>query len=87
MTPHYDAYLAVGAALFVLGAIGFVTRRNLILMMLSAEMMLSHLGLARSAAALRNAVAAVLKAGKPRTPDLGGTATTVQVTEALLALL
>lgn len=40
MTPSYDAYLAVGAALFVLGAIGFVTRRNLILMMLSSEMML-----------------------------------------------
>jgi len=32
--------LAVGAILFALGAIGFLTRRNLILMMLSAEMML-----------------------------------------------
>lgn len=34
-----ERYLAVGAALFVLGAIGFVTRRNLILMVLSTEMM------------------------------------------------
>ena len=33
-------YLAVGATLFVLGMIGFLTRRNLILMFLCAEMML-----------------------------------------------
>jgi NADH-quinone oxidoreductase subunit K len=33
-------YLVVGAALFVLGMIGFLTRRNLILMFLCAEMML-----------------------------------------------
>jgi NADH-quinone oxidoreductase subunit K len=33
-------YLVVGAVLFVLGAVGFLTRRNLIIMFLSAEMML-----------------------------------------------
>jgi NADH-quinone oxidoreductase subunit K len=33
-------YLVVGAALFVLGMIGFLTRRNLIIMFLCAEMML-----------------------------------------------
>ena len=33
-------YLAVGAALFTLGLVGFLTRRNLIVMFLSAEMML-----------------------------------------------
>jgi NADH-quinone oxidoreductase subunit K len=33
-------YLVVGALLFVLGAVGFLTRRNLILMFLCAEMML-----------------------------------------------
>ena len=33
-------YLLVGAALFVLGMLGFLTRRNLIVMFLSAEMML-----------------------------------------------
>jgi tartrate dehydrogenase/decarboxylase/D-malate dehydrogenase len=55
--------------------------------MLSVGLMLDHLGLARSAAGLRGAVAAVLKAGKPRTPDLGGTARTVDITEAVLAAL
>ena len=33
-------YLVVGAILFALGAIGFLARRNLIVMFLSAEMML-----------------------------------------------
>lgn len=33
-------YLVVGAVLFALGMIGFLTRRNLILMFLCAEMML-----------------------------------------------
>ena len=33
-------YLLVGAALFVLGMLGFLSRRNLIVMFLSAEMML-----------------------------------------------
>jgi tartrate dehydrogenase/decarboxylase/D-malate dehydrogenase len=54
---------------------------------LSAGMLLDHLGLGRSAGAVRQAVAAVLKAGKPRTPDLGGTANTGAVTEAVLAAL
>jgi tartrate dehydrogenase/decarboxylase/D-malate dehydrogenase len=55
--------------------------------MLSVGLMLDHFGLEKSAAALRGAVAKVLKAGKPRTPDLGGTARTVEVTEAVLAAL
>ncbi|HLJ93652.1 MAG TPA: tartrate dehydrogenase [Gemmataceae bacterium] len=54
---------------------------------LSAGMLLDHLKLPKAALALRQAVAAVLKAGKPRTPDLGGNATTVAVTDALLAAL
>src|SRR5512146_633536 len=54
---------------------------------LSAGLMLDHLGLAKGAAALRRAVAAVLKAGKPRTPDLGGNARTGDVTDAILAAL
>ena len=33
-------YLAVGAILFALGLIGFITRRNMIVMFLCAEMML-----------------------------------------------
>ena len=38
-------YLIVGSILFVLGAIGFLTRRNLITLMLSAEMMLHGVSL------------------------------------------
>lgn len=38
-------YLIVGAILFALGAIGFLTRRNLIVMFLSAEMMLQGVSL------------------------------------------
>ncbi len=35
-----ESQLAVGAILFILGMIGFLTRRNLILILLSAELML-----------------------------------------------
>lgn len=35
-----ESQLIVGATLFILGMIGFLTRRNLILIMLSAELML-----------------------------------------------
>jgi len=38
-------YLAVGAILFALGLVGFLTRRNLIVMFLSAEMMLQGVAL------------------------------------------
>jgi tartrate dehydrogenase/decarboxylase/D-malate dehydrogenase len=54
---------------------------------LSAGLLLEHLGLTQSAAGIRRAVAAVLKAGQPRTPDLGGKSTTVAVAEAVLAAL
>src|SRR5208283_1888348 len=41
MSPvSLESYLTVGAILFVLGMIGFLSRRNMILMFLSAEMML-----------------------------------------------
>jgi NADH-quinone oxidoreductase subunit K len=46
MTPlpiHH--YLVVGAILFALGMIGFLTRRNLIIMFLSAELMLQGVAL------------------------------------------
>lgn len=35
----YTFYLMIGAVLFVLGLVGFVTRRNLILMFLCTELM------------------------------------------------
>lgn len=45
MTPEAQRYLLIGAGLFVLGAIGFLTRRNLILMVLSSELMLHGVSL------------------------------------------
>src|SRR5438477_1693383 len=54
---------------------------------LSAGLLLDHLGLSKSAAAIQSAVASVLAAGIVRTPDLGGSATTAAVTEAVLAAL
>jgi NADH-quinone oxidoreductase subunit K len=38
-------YLLVGAALFILGMLGFLTRRNMIVMFLSVEMMLQGVAL------------------------------------------
>lgn len=40
-----DNDLVIGAVLFALGALGFLTRRNLILMMLSSELMLHGVSL------------------------------------------
>jgi tartrate dehydrogenase/decarboxylase/D-malate dehydrogenase len=51
---------------------------------LSAALLLDHLGLAASGAAVRTAVATVLKDGKTMPPDLGGKATTTQVADAVL---
>ena len=45
MTGEAERYLAVGAALFALGALGFLTRRNMILLVLSTEMMLHGVSL------------------------------------------
>jgi NADH-quinone oxidoreductase subunit K len=40
-----ESYLVVGGVLFVLGALGFFTRRNMIVMVLSAELMLHGVSL------------------------------------------
>jgi 3-isopropylmalate dehydrogenase len=50
---------------------------------LSLAMMLDHLTLAPSAERVRRAVARVLEAQSPRTPDLGGKATTADVGRAV----
>ena len=47
---------------------------------LSAGQMLDHFGLAAGAAAIDRAVRAVLAGGSIRTPDLGGSSTTADVT-------
>lgn len=53
----------------------------------SAAMMLEHLGEDEAAARLMRAVEAVTADPAARTPDLGGTATTAQMTERLCAAL
>jgi NADH-quinone oxidoreductase subunit K len=45
MTAEVERYLIVAAMLFVLGALGFFTRRNMIVLVLSAEMMLHGVSL------------------------------------------
>jgi tartrate dehydrogenase/decarboxylase/D-malate dehydrogenase len=52
---------------------------------LSAGMMLDHLGIPEGGKAVERAVAAVLADGKVRTPDLGGSSKTAEVTEAVVA--
>ncbi|MFI2288501.1 tartrate dehydrogenase [Streptomyces niveus] len=53
----------------------------------SAAMMLDHLGHGEAAGRITAAIAAVLATTSVRTPDLGGTATTDEFTDALTALL
>jgi NADH-quinone oxidoreductase subunit K len=45
MTPQLYNSLLIGAVLFVLGVVGFLTRRNLIVMFLSVELMLQAVAL------------------------------------------
>jgi isocitrate dehydrogenase (NAD+) len=58
---------------------------NPIAMILSAGMMLAHLGEAQESRAVQKAVAGVLAAGEVRTRDLGGTAGTREMAEAVAA--
>ena len=51
---------------------------------LSAAMMLDHLGASEAAQQVERAVARVLADGRARTPDLGGTSSTAEVTDAIL---
>jgi len=60
---------------------------NPIALILSAELMLRHIGEARPADRLRTAVEQLLRRGEHLTRDLGGTAGTTELTDALLRLL
>jgi tartrate dehydrogenase/decarboxylase / D-malate dehydrogenase len=60
---------------------------NPIATILSAAMMLEHIEVVDGAREVEAAVAAVLAAGKVRTPDLGGHSTTQEVTDAILGRL
>jgi tartrate dehydrogenase/decarboxylase/D-malate dehydrogenase len=52
-------------------------------MIASGAMLLRHLGERDRAAAIESAVGAVLERSDVRTPDLGGSATTEQVADAI----
>lgn len=54
---------------------------------LAAALMLRHLREEGAARAIEGAVAALLAEGRTRTPDLGGSATTVEVTSGVMARL
>ena len=53
----------------------------------TAALMLEHLGHAEAAAEVVDAIAAVLARGDVRTPDLGGTSTTAELTRAIIDVL
>ncbi len=53
----------------------------------SGAMLLEHLGHASAAEAIVAAIATTIRAGAPRTPDLGGSASTAEVTDAVIAAL
>ena len=60
---------------------------NPIAMILSGAMMLRHLGELEGASAVEGAVDGMLDAGKVRTPDLGGSSSTMDVAEAIASAL
>jgi len=60
---------------------------NPIAMILSAAMMLKQLGEMAAGATVERAVDAILGEGRVRTPDLGGTASTLEVAEAVVGEL
>jgi len=53
----------------------------------SGAMMLRHLEQPEAAAAIEEAIAAVLAKGSLRTPDIGGQSTTIQMGSAIAALI
>ena len=54
---------------------------------LCAAQMAEHLGMAEAAQEIEVAVAKVLAGGRVRTPDLGGTSKTAEITDAVLAAM
>jgi tartrate dehydrogenase/decarboxylase/D-malate dehydrogenase len=60
---------------------------NPLAMILSGAMMLEHLQISAAAREIETAVAAMLAEGKVRTPDIGGSSRTSEVTDAVLEQL
>ena len=86
------ANIGVAAAVFeaVHGSAPDIAGKNLanpIALVLSAALMLRHLGERDAAARVESAVAATLRDGKVHTRDLGGTAGTTDVRDAIIAHL
>lgn len=59
-------------------------RANPIALILSSSLMLDHLGEGRAAEKIRRSVSRILKSRRWLTPDLGGTATTTEMVEAIV---
>jgi isocitrate dehydrogenase (NAD+) len=64
-----------------------MNRVNPIATIMAGAMMLDYLGEKQAAAKIENAIINVLKEGKVRTADLGGSATTSEMADAILAKL
>jgi isocitrate dehydrogenase (NAD+) len=60
-------------------------RANPMTLLVSALLMLRHLGLGAHADAITGAIGAVLREGRHVTPDLGGNAGTLEMTDAIIA--
>jgi len=60
-------------------------RANPLALLLSSAMMLDHLGETQAAAWLRSAIHDTTREGRPLTPDLGGSASTSEVADAIAA--
>ena len=60
-------------------------RANPMTLLVSALLMLRHLGLGPHADAISGAIGAVLREGRHVTPDLGGSAGTLEMTDAIIA--
>ncbi len=56
---------------------------NPVALILSGALLLEHLAETEAATRVRRAVAAVLREGRCLTPDLGGRATTAEITQAI----
>lgn len=63
------------------------SKANPIAAIRSAALMLRHLGYSRAAERIEGAVDEVIRQGHTLTPDLGGTAKTGEVVDAILKLI
>lgn len=82
--PHYAVFEAVHGSAPDLKGLGTA---NPLALVLSAKLMLDHIGEYEAASRIEVAVAHVIKDGQPLTRDLGGSCDTRDVIEAILKYL